>query len=60
LNVDKIRALGWEPRHSSEEAVRKTAVWYQNNEWWWRKIKSGEFKAYYEKQYGERMRATES
>jgi dTDP-glucose 4,6-dehydratase len=56
LNVDKIKALGWEPRHSSEEAVRKTAVWYQNNEWWWRKIKSGEFKAYYEKQYGERLR----
>jgi dTDP-glucose 4,6-dehydratase len=39
--------------------VRKTAVWYQQNESWWRKIKSGEFKAYYEKQYGERLRATE-
>jgi dTDP-glucose 4,6-dehydratase len=60
LNVDKIKALGWEPRHSSEEAVRKTAVWYKENEWWWRKIKSGEFKAYYEKQYGERLRATET
>ena len=60
LNVSKIKALGWEPRHSSEEAVRKTAVWYKENEWWWRKIKSGEFKAYYEKQYGERLRATES
>jgi len=59
LNVGKIKALGWEPRHSSEEAVRKTAVWYKENEWWWRKIKSGEFKAYYEKQYGERLRATE-
>jgi dTDP-glucose 4,6-dehydratase len=59
LNVSKIKALGWEPRHSSEEAVRKTAVWYQQNESWWRKIKSGEFKAYYEKQYGERLRATE-
>ena len=60
LNVDKIKALGWEPRHSSEEAVQKTAVWYKENEWWWRKIKSGEFKEYYEKQYGERLRATES
>ena len=54
LNIDKIMALGWEPRHSSAEAVAKTAVWYRENEWWWRKIKSGEFKAYYEKQYGHR------
>lgn len=54
LNIDKIKALGWEPRHTSAEAVAKTAVWYRENEWWWRKIKSGEFKEYYEKQYGHR------
>ena len=54
LNIDKIKALGWEPRHTSEEAVAKTAVWYRENEWWWRKIKSGEFKEYYEKQYAHR------
>jgi dTDP-glucose 4,6-dehydratase len=56
LNLDKIRALGWRPRHSAAEALVKTAHWYQKNEWWWRKIKSGDFKAYYEKQYGERLR----
>ena len=60
LNIDKIRALGWEPRHTAEEAIRQTAVWYRDNEWWWRKIKSGEFRQYYEAQYGERLRATES
>jgi dTDP-glucose 4,6-dehydratase len=54
LNIDKIKALGWKPRHTSAEAVAKTAVWYRENEWWWRKIKSGEFKEYYEKQYGHR------
>jgi len=60
LNIDKIRALGWEPRHTAEEAIRQTAVWYRDNEWWWRKIKSGEFRQYYEAQYGERLRAIES
>lgn len=56
LNIDKILDLGWTPRHTAEEAIRKTARWYRDNEWWWRKIKSGEFKEYYEKQYGERLR----
>jgi dTDP-glucose 4,6-dehydratase len=55
LNIDKIRALGWQPRHSPEEAIRKTVAWYRDNEWWWRKIKSGEFRAYYEAQYGARL-----
>ncbi|HRQ36741.1 MAG TPA: dTDP-glucose 4,6-dehydratase [Chloroflexota bacterium] len=54
MNVDKIRALGWEPNHTPHEAIIQTAQWYRDNEWWWRKIKSGEFKAYYEKQYGHR------
>jgi dTDP-glucose 4,6-dehydratase len=54
LNVDKLRALGWQPRHSHEEAIRATVRWYVANEWWWRKIKAGEFKEYYRRLYGER------
>jgi dTDP-glucose 4,6-dehydratase len=56
LNVDKIKALGWEPLYTLPEAVRKTAEWYLKNEWWWRKVKSGEYQEYYELQYGERLR----
>ncbi|MCP4424548.1 MAG: dTDP-glucose 4,6-dehydratase [Chloroflexi bacterium] len=58
LNIDKIKALGWQPRHTAEEAIIKTAHWYKENEWWWRKIKSGEFKAYYQAQYGKRLAET--
>jgi dTDP-glucose 4,6-dehydratase len=54
LNVDKLKALGWQPRHNHEEAIRQTVRWYVGNEWWWRKIKSGEFKDYYRKLYGNR------
>lgn len=60
LAIDKMRALGWAPRHSFEQALTETIEWYANNEWWWRKIKSGEYRDYYEKQYGERLRTSEA
>ncbi len=56
LNVDKIRALGWEPHHTHEEAIRATVRWYVANEWWWRPIKSGErYKEYYAANYAQRQ-----
>ena len=51
LNCDKIKALGWESRHTFEQALEKTVRWYVENEWWWRKIKSGEYWEYYRRQY---------
>jgi dTDP-glucose 4,6-dehydratase len=54
LNCDKIKALGWRSRHTFEEALEKTVKWYVDNEWWWRKIKSGEYMEYYRRQYGGR------
>ena len=56
LNIGKIKALGWEPRHTSAEAVAKTAVWYRDNEWWWRKVRNEDFDQYYQEQYGERLK----
>ena len=56
LNVDKIRKLGWESRHSFSQALEKTVRWYLDNEWWWRKIKSGDlYREYYQKHYGGRQ-----
>ncbi len=54
LNVDKLKALGWQPQHDCEAAIRRTVRWYVENEWWWRPIKEGEFKDYYERMYGRR------
>lgn len=54
LDVSKLRALGWRSTHTFEEALRKTVQWYVENEWWWRKLKSGEYLEYYRKQYLER------
>lgn len=61
LSVAKIRALGWEPRHSFQQAIEETVRWYVDNEWWWRKIKSGDlYKEYYHKHYAGRVLAMAS
>jgi len=54
LDVMKLRALGWEPSHTFEEALEKTVRWYVDNERWWRKLKSGEYMEYYKRQYAQR------
>ncbi len=55
LDVSKLCALGWQSRHNFEQALERTVDWYVKNEWWWRKLKSGEYLDYYKKQYAERL-----
>jgi dTDP-glucose 4,6-dehydratase len=52
LSSDKTRALGWEPRVRFAEGLERTVAWYRDNPWWWEPIRSGEYRAYYERQYG--------
>jgi dTDP-glucose 4,6-dehydratase len=55
LDISKICALGWEPGYTFDEALELTVRWYVENEWWWRKIKSGEhYQEYYQQQYAGR------
>lgn len=52
INWSKIKnELGWEPLHSFDQWLEKTVEWYKENKGWWEKVKSGEYKDYYEKQY---------
>jgi dTDP-glucose 4,6-dehydratase len=52
LSSAKVRALGWSPRVRFEDGLRDTVAWYRENGWWWEPIRSGEYRAYYERQYG--------
>ena len=54
LDSKKIHQLGWAPRHRFGDALAATVAWYREHETWWRPLKSGEFRAYYEKQYERR------
>ncbi len=48
------RVTGWMPKISFEDGIRRTVEWFRANEAWWRPIKQGEFRAYYERMYGQR------
>lgn len=56
VDSGKLRELGWCATRNLAEALEETVRWYVGNEWWWRPIKSGEWREYYERQYGERLR----
>ena len=52
LSSRKVRALGWEPRVRFAEGLEQTVGWYRDNAGWWEPIRSGAYRAYYERQYG--------
>jgi len=55
VDCGKIHTLtGWAPAVGFDDGIRATAAWYRDHESWWRPIKRGEFKAYYERMYGQR------
>jgi dTDP-glucose 4,6-dehydratase len=54
LDATKVAGLGWTARHPFAKALADTVCWYREHEPWWRPLKSGEFRAYYERQYGRR------
>jgi dTDP-glucose 4,6-dehydratase len=54
VDSTKIRRLGWNPRHPFAAALETTVRWYREHEAWWRPLKSGEFRSWYERQYASR------
>lgn len=55
MDASKARQLGWQRQHTFEDGLRQTIQWFKENDWWWRKIKTGEYLEYYRKQYAERL-----
>jgi dTDP-glucose 4,6-dehydratase len=55
LDGSKLAALGWRNRTSFVEGLATTVDWFKANEAWWRAARSGDWDAYYERQYGSRL-----
>ena len=55
LDTAKLHGLGWAPQTPFEIGLRETVSWYRENRGWWERIKSGEYRHYYERQYADRL-----
>jgi dTDP-glucose 4,6-dehydratase len=52
LGSEKVKGLGWEPQVRFADGLERTVAWYRDNRAWWEPIRSGDYRAYYERQYG--------
>ena len=52
----KAAALGWSPAVPFDEGLAATVAWYRDHPEWVARARSGEWDAYYARQYGDRLR----
>ena len=55
--IDAAKAhaeLGWKPRIAFSDGLSQTVSWYVQNRGWWERVRSGEYRTYYERNYGSR------
>lgn len=55
MDGSKIAALGWAPRVPFAEGLAATVAWYRDHADWVASAKSGDWDAYYARQYGDRL-----
>jgi dTDP-glucose 4,6-dehydratase len=55
VDSTRVLALGWEPTARFEDGLARTVTWYSEHRDWWRPLKSGEYRRYYARQYGDRL-----
>jgi dTDP-glucose 4,6-dehydratase len=54
LSIDKIeKELGWRPQVDLEEGLRRTLNWYLTHGDWLERVRSGAYRDYLKRQYGE-------
>jgi dTDP-glucose 4,6-dehydratase len=55
LSSEKLTAeTGWQPRIDFEAGLAATIDWYRSNAPWVARVRSGEYRTYYERNYGDR------
>jgi dTDP-glucose 4,6-dehydratase len=60
LDATKLRATGWTPRWTFADGLAATIAWYRDHASWWEAVKSGAYRDYYSRMYGDRLRSATS
>jgi dTDP-glucose 4,6-dehydratase len=60
MDGSKAAALGWTPSTSFDAGLPATVAWYRDHADWLASAKSGDWDAYYARQYGDRLAAGRS
>ncbi len=60
LDASKLRATGWAPRWSFADGIAATIAWYRDHREWWEAVKSGAYRDYYARMYGDRLKTASS
>lgn len=55
LASKKTEGLGWKAEVNFREGIARTVDWYRENEAWWGPLRSGEYREYYQRQYGQAL-----
>ncbi len=55
LSSDRTEGLGWSAQVGFDEGIRRTVDWYREHPEWWEPIRDGEYREYYERQYGTKL-----
>jgi dTDP-glucose 4,6-dehydratase len=49
-----MRELGWAQNYNFQTGMQETVTWYSHNRAWWTRVKSGEYRDFYQRWYGNR------
>jgi dTDP-glucose 4,6-dehydratase len=56
IDPTKIESeLGWQPKYRFDDALARTVEWYLARQDWTSRVRSGAYREYYDRQYGERL-----
>ncbi len=48
--------IGWRPRNNFEKGLQRTVQWYVDHRSWWVSVISGEYRRFYRRYYGARLK----